>query len=197
MIYSLRGNLILKELGLAVVECGGVGYACVVSDVTYSRLKNIGEETFLYTHFSVREDNVSLFGFYSTEELNCFRLLTSVTGVGPKAAMSILSSSSPQKIALAAASGDSGAFTKTKGIGAKLAQRIVLELKDKIEKDSVALFQTDITFKPESGAVSEAVSALTVLGYTHAEAVKAVAGLDPALSSAEMIRQGLKKLSDR
>ena len=132
MIYSLRGKLTVKELGFVVIECGGVGYGCKTSYNTVAAIGEIGSEVLLYTHLYVREDAVELFGFASLQELSCFKLLISVSGVGPKAATSILSDVSPERFAFLVASGDSKAFTKTKGIGAKTAQRIVLELKDKI-----------------------------------------------------------------
>ena len=137
MIYSVRGKLTHKEPFLAVVECAGVGYACRTTCSTSAQLGETGKEVYLYTYLHVREDNVELFGFYSMQELNCFKMLISVSGVGPKAALSILSDIDAQRFALTVASGDSKVFTKTKGVGPKLAQRIVLELKDKIAKESI------------------------------------------------------------
>ena len=134
MIYSVRGRLAVKELGFAVVECGGVGYGCRTSYNTVAQLGEIGSEAMLYTYLYVREDVVELFGFATQQELSCFKLLISVSGVGPKAATAILSDVTPERFAFLVASGDSKAFTKTKGIGAKTAQRIVLELKDKISR---------------------------------------------------------------
>lgn len=118
MIYSLHGKLTLKEIGFAVIDCGGVGYGCKTSYNTVAKLGEIGSEATLYTHLYVREDCVELYGFATLQELNCFRLLISVSGVGPKAATSILSDMSPEQFAFNVASGDSKAFTKTKGIGA-------------------------------------------------------------------------------
>ena len=132
MIYSVHGTLLAKELSLAVVECGGVGYACRTTFTTLSQLGNVGETVFLYTALSVREDAVELFGFATKQELQCFRLLTTVSGVGPKAALAILSDLPPDRFLLTVAAGDSKQLTRSKGIGAKTAQRIVMELKDKI-----------------------------------------------------------------
>ena len=134
MIYSVRGEIIHTEPSLAVIECGGVGYAC---RTTFNTLKKIGTsgEAKLYTYLHVREDAVELFGFADTAELACFKQLISVSGVGPKAGLSILSEISPQKLALCITTGDSKTLTKCPGIGAKTAQRIVLELKDKVAKE--------------------------------------------------------------
>ena len=137
MIYSIRGKLMVKDTELAVVECGGVGYACRTTLSTLSQLQAVGNDVMLYTYLHVREDNIELFGFASQQELNCFKMLISVSGVGPKAALSILSDVTPEKFALLVASEDSKTLTRTKGIGAKTAQRIVLELKDKIVKENI------------------------------------------------------------
>ena len=139
MIYSVHGTLLAKELSLAVVECGGVGYACRTTFTTLSQLGNVGETVFLYTALSVREDAVELFGFATKQELQCFRLLTTVSGVGPKAALAILSDLPPDRFLLTVAAGDSKQLTRSKGIGAKTAQRIVMELKDKIAGESIGL----------------------------------------------------------
>lgn len=136
MIYSVHGKLIAKEPAMAVVECGGVGYACRTTLHTLGQVGNLGETVLLYTVMSVREDAVELFGFSTQQELQCFQLLTSVSGVGPKAALSILSDLTPDQFLLTVASGDSKALTRAKGIGAKSAQRIVMELKDKIAGDA-------------------------------------------------------------
>lgn len=198
MIYSLRGKLAHKEAGLAVVECGGVGYACRTTYTTLSQLES-GSEVFLYTYMSVREDAVELFGFARQQELNCFRQLISVSGVGPKAALSILSDTTPEKFAVTVATGDHKAFTKTKGIGPKLAQRIVLELKDKISKEQLSVSGSEVFSAAAadigSGNVGEAVSALVVLGYSQTEAVTAVSKLDSTLPVEELIRQALKQMA--
>ena len=138
MIYSVRGKLVLRETELAVVECGGVGYACRTTLQTLAALGEKGSEVMLYTYLHVREDCMELFGFATKQELNCFKMLISVSGVGPKAALSILSDVNSEQFALLVASEDSKTLTKTKGIGAKTAQRIVLELKDKISSESLS-----------------------------------------------------------
>lgn len=198
MIYSVRGKLIRKEPNLAVIECAGVGYACRTTLNTLSRLGSIGSEAFLLTYLYIREDAVELFGFASEQELNCFKMLISVSGVGPKAGLAILSDTSPEKFALNVATGDYKALTKTKGIGPKLAQRVVLELKDKITNEqltSSVTGDTDFRAVTEGGNTSEAISALVVLGYSQAEAASVIAKLDPSLSVEELIKNALKKIA--
>lgn len=193
MIYCLTGKLIHTEANLAVVECAGVGYAC---KTTFSTLQKIsGKETVtLYTHLAVKEDEVSLFGFATQEELKSFRLLISVSGVGPKAGLAVLSSCTPSQFALAVATGDSKAFTRIKGIGAKTAQRIVLELKDKVAKENTISVRgnggAEFT-SVQGGAVEEAVTALVVLGYSESEALSVISKLDPDLSVEELIKKAL------
>lgn len=195
MIYSLNGKLIHKEPFLAVLECAGVGYACRTTCSTSSQLGGIGTQASLYTYLYVREDNIELFGFYTKGELNCFKMLLSVSGVGPKAALAILSDIDSQRFALTIASGDSKAFTKTKGVGPKLAQRIVLELKDKIAKETSSAEIAEGFKMPEVSSgdnVSEAMAALMVLGYTQGEAAGAVSKIDSSLDSGEIIKRALK-----
>lgn len=197
MIYSVNGTVDLIEPNLAVIDCGGVGYACRTTANTLSQLK-IGEKAKLLTYLSVREDAVELFGFYDAAELNCFRMLISVSGVGPKAALSILSGMTPQAFALCVVSGDGKTLTNAPGIGRKTAERIVLELKDKVSKQDVAAgvkgSAVPIVAAP-SNTYAEAVSALMVLGYSNGEATSALSGLDPSAPSDELIRAGLKKLA--
>lgn len=197
MIYSVNGTVDLIEPNLAVIDCGGVGYACRTTANTLSQLK-IGEKAKLLTYLSVREDAVELFGFYDAAELNCFKMLISVSGVGPKAALSILSGMTPQAFALCVASGDGKILTNAPGIGRKTAERIVLELKDKVSKQDVAAgvkgSAVPIVAAP-SNTYAEAVSALMVLGYSNGEAASALSGLDPSAPSDELIRAGLKKLA--
>lgn len=202
MIYSLRGKLILKETGFAVVECSGVGYGCRTSYNTVSKLGELGSEVMLYTHLAVREDGVELFGFADMQELNCFRLLISVSGVGPKAAVSILSDMTPEQFALIVASGDSKAMTRTKGIGNKTAQRIVLELKDKISSEafgggSMTVGQSSSAAPSVSGnsAMGEAMEALAVLGYSQGEIAPILRKLDPTLDTQELIKETLRIIS--
>ncbi len=200
MIYSVRGKLIVKESELAVIECGGVGYACRTTLSTLADLGSIGSEAMLYTYLHVREDAVELFGFASTCELNCFKMLISVSGVGPKAAISILSDFSPEKFALLVASDDSKSLTKAKGIGAKTAQRIVLELKDKIIKENADLtVQTPgrTSTVNSNSSVSEAYSALLVLGYSQSEIAPVMAKLDETLDASELIKLALKELAKK
>ena len=195
MIYSVRGKLTHKEPFLAVVEYAGVGYACRTTCSTSAQLGETGKEVYLYTYLHVREDNVELFGFYSMQELNCFKMLISVSGVGPKAALSILSDIDAQRFALTVASGDSKVFTKTKGVGPKLAQRIVLELKDKIAKESITasdIKSSGNIFVPEGDNCAEAVSALMVLGFSQEEVAAAVSKIDTSLDTGEIVKQALK-----
>jgi len=200
MIYSVKGELIHTEPTLAVIECGGVGYACRTTYSTLSQIGTKGSKVTLLTYLHVREDIVELFGFATSEELNCFKMLISVTGVGPKAGLAILSDTTPEKFALTIATGDVKSITKTKGIGPKLAQRIVLELKDKITKEQ-QLFgsNSNIDFSPilEGGNSSEAISALVVLGYAQSDATTVIAKLDQSLSVEEMIKQGLKGIATK
>ena len=197
MIYSVNGTVEVIEPNLAVIDCGGVGYACRTTANTISQLK-IGETAKLLTYLAIREDAAELFGFADTAELNCFKMLISVSGVGPKAALSILSGMTPQSFALCVASGDSKTLTNAPGIGKKTAERIVLELKDKVSKQDVA---AGVKGSPipvvaaASNTVAEAVSALMVLGYTNTEATNALSGLDPASPADELIKSGLKKLA--
>ncbi|MCD7731376.1 MAG: Holliday junction branch migration protein RuvA [Oscillospiraceae bacterium] len=198
MIYSLRGKLTHKEPNLAVVECGGVGYACRTTLNTLSKLGGVGSEAFLLTYLYIREDAVEIFGFATEQELNCFKMLISVSGVGPKAGLAILSDTTPEGFALNVATGDYKAFTKTKGVGPKLAQRVVLELKDKITNEQLASSvggAESVTAVIGGGNVSEAVSALVVLGYSQAEAASAVAKLDPSLSVEDLIKNALKAIA--
>ncbi|MBE6837168.1 MAG: Holliday junction branch migration protein RuvA [Ruminococcus sp.] len=199
MIYSVRGKVIHLEQELAVVECGGVGYACRTTLNTVGKIQNSKDEVTLYTVLHVREDAVELFGFATNDELNCFKLLTSVSGVGPKNALCILSTMTPQAFALAVATEDAKTITKAKGVGPKLAQRIVLELKDKLQKDIAVTGGIEIPDMIDAkGGVSnigEAISALTVLGYTQPEAAKALSGADATMEVEELIKYALKRFA--
>jgi Holliday junction DNA helicase RuvA len=202
MLYSLRGTLLQREANLAVIECGGVGYQCAVTVNTARQLPNIGHEAMLYTYLAVREDAVELFGFADRNELACFKLLTGVSGVGPKAGLSILSELSPEQVALAIAGGDYKSLTRAQGVGPKLAQRMVLELKDKMGLPSAVngiVVNNSVTVGGinASGNAAEAVSALTVLGFNASEASAAVAKLDSNLTVEEMVRQALKTFGSR
>lgn len=195
MIYSLSGKLILKEPNSIVVECGGVGFRCAASVFTVQQLPQTGEQVQVFTHLVVREDAMELFAFGDREELICFKRLISVSGVGPKVALAILSDIPPAKFNLYVVSGDVKAITKANGVGPKLAQRIVLELKDKVDlNESSAVDLPDRMAASGGGAQGEAISALVSLGYTQAEAATAVARLDPSLSVEDLIRGALKQM---
>ena len=198
MIYSVTGKLIHTEPTLAVVECAGVGYACRTTQTTLAALDSLGSEVRLFTHLSVREDAVELFGFADRDELACFELLITVSGIGPKAALAILSDLTPNRFALLVASGDSSALTKVKGIGKKSAERIVVDLKDKLAKTNPALNDVPAA----SGAVgtdelSEALAALLVLGYRQEEVMPILVRLDETASAEELIRLTLKEMGKR
>lgn len=196
MIYSLHGELIHTEPNLAVVECGGVGYAC---RTTMNTLKKIGSsgKVKLFTHLNVREDAVDLFGFSDTAELSAFKQLISVSGVGPKAALAILSDLTPSKLALCITTGDSKTLTRSPGIGNKIAQRIVMELKDKVAKEQ-HISASDYTIEPAAAAggnpAAEAVTALCVLGFAPPQAQAALVGADPESTVEELIKYALKRL---
>lgn len=198
MFYYLNGKVAHVAPYLAVIDCGGVGYACRTTNHTLSQI-TVGKEAKIFTHLHVREDAMELFGFATENELNCFELLTSVSGVGPKAALSILSSATPENLAMAVITGDEKTLTVAQGIGKKIAQRIILELKDKLAKGQISngsesYSGTGITLIPEN-KTSEASAALAVLGYSQAEINVALKGIDvDALKLEEIIRQALKKM---
>lgn len=201
MIYSVTGKLICVEPGFAVVEVGGVGYRCSTTTSTLAKLPPRGKEVTLLTHLYLREDVLELFGFYTEEELRCFRLLIGVTGVGPKAALAILSTLTPQKLMLAIAAGDAKAV-KAPGVGPKISQRIILELRDKFSAEDLAGGVSgggggDLSFLAADtpSAQGEAVAALVSLGYGQTEAAAAIAKLDPALPVDGLIKGALKRLS--
>ncbi len=200
MYYYISGTLALLSLSTAVIDAGGVGYRLTVSSNTFSALAGKeGSPAKLFTYFSVREDAMELFGFADEEEKKAFELLISVSGVGPKAAMAILSVMTPSRLSGAVAAGDAKSIAKANGVGAKTAARIVLELKDKIGKAigsnsaNGGSLTADI---PDIGnsAVADAQAALMVLGYSRAEANYALASLDSGLDTETLIREGLKRL---
>ena len=193
MIYSLNGEVVHTEQQLAVIECAGVGYACRTTDQTLARLRK-GERAKLYTYMHFSQDNVELFGFYDSMELSCFRMLLKVSGVGPKAALSILSGMDTNSFALAVASGDHKSITKAKGVGSKTAQKIVLELKDKLSKDISDISVTKPAFLPNNTALSDALSALMVLGFSESESADALSQLDTSLPVEQLVKGALKKL---
>ncbi len=201
MIYSLNGKIILTEPNTVVIECGGVGYKCLTTINTIRALPETGENTMLYTHMLVREDAVELCGFADKSELNCFRMLTSVSGVGAKVAIAILSVLTPEQVALAVSAGDSKMLTKASGVGNKLAQRITLELKDKVKTiiPSGKISQADIipAAVPVEGNVSKAIEALAVLGYTPDEVTPFMTGIDPGLPVEKIIGETLKAIGKK
>ena len=199
MFYSLYGTLRHKELGLAVVECAGVGYKCLTTLSTLSRLPERGETVFLYTHLHLREDVAELYGFFDQAELNCFRQLLSVSGVGPKVALAILSDLTPEKVALCVLSSDEKTLATAQGVGKKLAARLILELKDKMGVPSLSGTPGSPapSFSVGGSNAAEAIGALVVLGYSQSEAALAVGRLEDSLSVEELIRQALKAMAAR
>ena len=202
MYYYLYGILELNEAGTAVIDCNGVAYKLTTSLITSELLSDkVGEKVKLYTHLAVREDGIELFGFESNEERECFNKLITVSGVGPKAAMSILSIMTPDNFALSVCTEDIKAISKASGIGSKTAARIVLELKDKLSAELSAYSGKSSTSKRAptpiliSGNLAEATEALMVLGYDKTSVSNAVAGLDPKADTGEIIRLALKKLA--
>ena len=201
MYYYLNGTLAYRDANVCVVDCGGVGYKCTVSlNTSASFTEKIGQSVKLYTHLAVREDGIELFGFGSESERACFNQLISVSGVGPKAAMSILSIMTPDKFSLAVCTEDAKAISKAPGIGAKTAARIILELKDKVSKDMMGtdLKQASVSAVSvgTSGALSEAAEALMVLGYDRNTVMHTLSKLDPSITDvAQLIKLALKKLA--
>ena len=197
MIYYVSGPVTILEPGLAVIDCGGVGYGCRVTAYTTAQLK-LNQPARLYITESIREDAHDLYGFISKEEQRCYELLTSVNGVGPKAAMAILSSGGPQNFTLAVMTGDEKMLTAAQGVGKKIAQRIILELKDKIGGGSMEL---DFTAGPTAASPVQsgnnaalAHAALQELGYSPAEINAALKGVDPKASTEDMVRHALRAM---
>ncbi|MDO4199911.1 MAG: Holliday junction branch migration protein RuvA [Clostridia bacterium] len=199
MIYSLKGILLTAESNFLVVECAGVGYKCLTSLYTQSAFSGkIGSEVMVYTYMNVRQDAVDLFGFSDKTELEYFKLLTSVSGVGPKAALAILSQFPADKLALLITSGDSKSLTAASGIGKKTAERIVLELKDKISKSGSATSGSPFTSIPVQGSnVSEAMKALATLGFSAADVTPILSSLSPETGVEEMINTALKSMAKK
>ena len=196
MLYYVSGQVAVLEPGLAVIDCGGVGYGCRVTSYTAGQLK-LNQKAKLYITESIREDAYDLYGFISREEQRCYELLTSVNGVGPKAAMAILSSGGPQNFTLAVMTGDEKMLTAAQGIGKKIAQRIILELKDKIGGGMELDFSTGVSAAApvQSGnAAALAHAALQELGYSPSEINAALKGVDPNASTEEMVRHALRAM---
>ena len=203
MFYYLSGELAYRDLSTCVIDCGGVGYRLTVSFITSeSLMSKLGKQVKLFTHLAVREDGIELFGFGSYEEKECFNRLTSVSGIGPKAAMSILSTMTPEKLAIAICTDDKKAIAKAPGIGAKSAARIILELKDKMSKEldggsiDLSTASSSAAGFVSNSAFSEAAEALTVLGYDKSTVAAALKGVDTSITDAgEIIRLALKNLA--
>lgn len=205
MFYYISGKLALLDLSYAVVDAGGVGYKLTISQTTYSSLphgaKDKSENVTLYTHMAVREDGIELYGFHSSEELDAFKLLISVSGVGPKAAIAILSQLTPQKLSVAICADDKKAIAAANGIGPKTAARVILELKDKIAKTSFSdddtsdMLSSATTSVTSSNKLSDAQDALMALGYSRNEAYSVLKTIDVSnLELDEIIRLALKKV---
>lgn len=203
MFYSLTGNVIFKDEQIVALNVGGVGFKCFTTRSTIAKINaNEKSEITLFTYLNVREDALDLFGFYTNEELEAFKLLLSVSGVGPKAALAILSELTPDSFAVAVASGDSKAITMANGVGPKLAQRVIMELKDKItsvsfvSEESSSLSNAVASVSSKSNT-QEAIQALSALGYSQTEASVAISKLDPSLSVEDLIKGALKNMTLR
>lgn len=200
MLYNIRGKLTVSDVNFIVVECGGVGFKCFTTLNTVKSIGKTGDEVNVFTYLAVREDAMDLYGFASLDELNAFKLLISVSGIGPKAAAAILSELAPDKLALCIASGDAKAITKAQGVGKKTAERVVLELKDKMGAIAVGDASdavSAVASVSESSNSAEAVEALVALGYSQSDAAVVVGSMDKSLTVDEMIRNGLKQLAKK
>ena len=203
MIYCLTGKIVKKSMNAVVLSCGGVGYYAQCPASVAGALPGVGKEATIYTVMSVTENDVSLYGFATEQQQACFEMLTAVSGVGPKVGLAILSVMEPDRVALAISAGDHKAFKAASGVGPKLAQRIVLELKDRVKKMGFMGGTLELTGTDDAGIVSasqnaeQAVQALIVLGYTQSEAAQAVTKLDGSLSTEELIRGALKSMASR
>ena len=196
MIYYVSGNVAVLEPGLAVIDCGGVGYCCRITGFTAAQLK-LNTNVRLYISESIREDAYDLYGFISKEEQRCFQLLTGINGVGPKAALAILSAGGPQNFTLAVMTGDEKMLTAAQGVGKKIAQRIILELKDKIGGSNMEfdLSAGAPAVAPQStGGLAMATAALQELGYSPVEINTALKGVDPNATTEEMVRYALRAM---
>lgn len=198
MFYYVSGTVAHVEPRMAVIDCGGVGFACNTTSNTLSALSK-GKQAKLYTHLAVKEDDMTLYGFASREELNLFRQLISVSGVGPKAALAILSVSTPSNLALSIITGDTKPLVAAPGVGKKIAQRVVLELKDKLAKEQGEALEQYTA--PQNGLalaedkLGESAAALAVLGYSQSEINLALKGIDlEGLTPEQIIKQALKKM---
>lgn len=198
MLYNLNGRLTVTDVNFIVVECGGVGFKCFTTLNTVKEIGKVGDMVNVFTYLAVREDAMDLYGFASLAELDAFKLLITVSGIGPKAAAAILSELTPDKLALCIASGDVKSITRAQGVGKKTAERVVLELKDKMGSIAVGSTSDAVSSAASVGAgtdSAEAVEALVALGYSQSDAAVVVGGMDKSLSVDEMIRLGLKQLA--
>ncbi len=195
MIASLRGKLIYSDTQSVVVECGGVGMRCITSLKTIASLPKAGSEVFLYTYLAVREDALDLFGFASEAELATFKLITSVNGVGNKIGIAILSEFTPEQVSLFIAGADSKSLSKANGVGAKLANRIILELKDKVDVASGSSQLEGVVAANENINSRDAIDALISLGFSRSEASLAVGRFNPSDSTETLIKEALKILA--
>ena len=195
MFYYIEGTVAILEPNLAVIDCGGVGYACNTTLATVSRLET-GKKVRLFTYCNIKEDAFDIFGFATMSEKRCFEQLLGVSGVGPKAALGILSACTPDALAIAVVSDDVAALTRAPGVGKKLAQRVILELKDKVSKDAQALAGEGFVPPLDAGAggkSNEAAAALAVLGYTAGEIAAIMRRLDvETMTTEEIIKAALK-----
>ncbi|MBQ9516926.1 MAG: Holliday junction branch migration protein RuvA [Eubacterium sp.] len=199
MIYNVKGTLTYAEPTFAVVECGGVGFKCYVSMTTLKELPSPNQEVNLYTYMSVREDAIDLFGFYTVDELEAFKLLISVSGIGPKAAIAILSVLTPSKLSIAISSGDVRSIQMAQGVGKKTAERVVLELKDKMVGigSAAAADVQSVQSVASSSDAQEAVEVLVSLGFSQSDAATVVGAMDKSMSVDDMVRKGLRQLSSQ
>ena len=193
MFAYLQGPVTLLEPGLAVVECGGVGYACAISAYTAGQLK-LNQTARLYICENIREDAFDLTGFSSRQEQQCYQLLVGVNGVGPKAALAILSAGGPQNFTMAVLTGDEKSLTAAQGVGKKLAQRIILELRDKLGGNQTLDFSEPMAVPAPEGAAPLAIAALQELGYSAGEISAALKGCDPKAPTEEMVRYALRAM---
>ena len=202
MIYCLTGKIVKKSMSAGVLSCGGVGYYAQCPASVAGALPGVGKEATLYTVMSVTENDVSLYGFATEEQQACFEMLTAVSGVGPKVGLAILSVMEPQRVALAISAGDHKAFKAANGVGPKLAQRIVLELKDKVAKgfvDGISLEDVAgaASGEPASQSSAQAIAALVSLGYSQSEAALAISKIDATLPVEEIIKLALRGMAGR
>jgi Holliday junction DNA helicase RuvA len=196
MFYYLSGTITILDANLAVVDCGGVGYACHTTNYTLSKLQ-VGKDARLYTYCNIREDAFDIFGFYTREELGCFTMLLGVSGVGPKVALAILSSVTPDQFSLAVMTQDAKTLTMAQGVGKKMAERIILELKDKLGGQQLELSGAQLAGAGpvRGGKLAEATAALASLGYSQAEISAALKGMDAEkLTVEELVRQSLRAM---